>query len=311
MSIVRGLAAWAIGLAALLSAAPVAFAGSEAANVKAATARDALAAREFAMLVKSVGFSRAMRLRAAKSARIIGGTTAGPDDHPFQVALIIAGSDPADGQFCGGVLFKPNKVVTAAHCSFDFSNIAVWPTNQVQVYTNSHNLRRGGTIRGVRSIKIHPKFDKDSQNRDYDVAVWTLKSRETRVDLAKLPNSLPPVGTQLQVTGWGNTSTTGESFPDRLRKVLVPLVSRTDCNDADSYNGLITSRMICAGLEQGGKTFCTGDSGGPLTRKSGGKYQVVVGIVSLTFGCSDPEIFGIYANMNNNEIKSFIQNNIQ
>jgi secreted trypsin-like serine protease len=81
--------------------------------------------------------------------------------------------------------------------------------------------------------------------------------------------------------------------------VIVPLQPKSDCNDADSYDGFITNNMICAGLDAGGKDTCQGDSGGPLTARlndEGGlaKYDVLTGITSFGTGCADPELFGVY-----------------
>lgn len=39
-----------------------------------------------------------------------------------------------------------------------------------------------------------------------------------------------------------------------LRAVVVPIVDQADCNAA--YNNIITSNMICAGIDAGGKDSC-------------------------------------------------------
>ena len=50
-------------------------------------------------------------------------------------------------------------------------------------------------------------------------------------------------------------------------EVTVPIVDRDICNGKDWYDGEITENMICAGLEEGGKDACQGDSGGMLGTK--------------------------------------------
>lgn len=65
-------------------------------------------------------------------------------------------------------------------------------------------------------------------------------------------------------------------------------MDRTSCGAA--YDGMITSRMICAGLA--GHDSCQGDSGGPLV--AGG---VQVGIVSWGYGCARPGYPGVYSNI--------------
>ena len=103
------------------------------------------------------------------------------------------------------------------------------------------------------------------------------------------------VGSSLTVMGWGNQSTTGEEFPDRLFQVEVPLVSNQQCANNYAPGGTtITENMICAGFKQGGKDSCQGDSGGPLLYQLNGTWQQV-GIVSFGEGCAQPDFPGVYA----------------
>ena len=58
-----------------------------------------------------------------------------------------------------------------------------------------------------------------------------------------------------------------------------------------SYNGTISSEMVCAGSSC--KGFSNGDSGGPLSVKSSSTSQHdLVGVVSNGVGC---ELYGVYA----------------
>ncbi|MBL8263182.1 MAG: serine protease [Xanthomonadaceae bacterium] len=231
--------------------------------------------------------------RPVFNARIVGGTVAGAADNPFQVALLNKSvANNFDAQFCGGTLVKANVVVTAAHCS-DFVT-----AGQVQVLTGTRNLDGTGVRRNVTRIAIHPSWN--SGTFDYDVAVWTLSSSTSGIPFASLASADPAVGTNLLVTGWGALSE-GGSFPINLRKVTVPLASRTNCNDTNSYNGQITARMLCAGFDAGGKDSCQGDSGGPLARGS-----VLTGIVSWGTGCARRNKFGIYTRVSNSSVRNFI-----
>ena len=224
---------------------------------------------------------------------IVGGSVAGASDNPFQVALLTRNiANNYNAQFCGGTLVKANVVVTAAHCS-DFVT-----AGQVQVLTGTRNLDGTGTRRNVTRVAIHPSWNPN--NYDYDVAVWILSSSATGAPVASLASADPAVGTSLLVTGWGALSE-GGSFPTNLRKATVPLVSRTNCNDSNSYNGQITTRMICAGYDAGGVDSCQGDSGGPLARGS-----VLTGVVSWGNGCARRNFHGVYARVSNSSIRSFI-----
>ena len=127
-----------------------------------------------------------------------------------------------------------------------------------------------------------------------------LSSSATGIPLATLATSDGTVGTNMLATGWGALSE-GGSFPINLRKVSLPLVSRTNCNDANSYNGQITTNMLCAGRDSGGIDTCQGDSGGPLTRGSS-----LTGIVSWGNGCARRNLFGVYTRVSQATIRNFI-----
>lgn len=225
--------------------------------------------------------------------RIVGGTLATATDNPFQVALLIKSTaNNAAAQFCGGTLYKANYVITAAHCS-DFVT-----ASQVQVLTGTRRLDGSGVRRNVTRIVIHPSWN--PATFDSDVAVWQLSTSATGIPLASLASADPAVGTNLLATGWGALSEGGSS-PIDLRKVSLPLVSRTNCNDANSYNGDITAQMLCAGRDSGGIDTCQGDSGGPLARGS-----VLTGITSWGTGCARPNLFGVYTRISNTSIRNFI-----
>lgn len=229
------------------------------------------------------------------TSKIVGGEPARPNDNPFQVALL--NKDVADSysaQFCGGTIISPNVIVTAAHCS-DFTTAP-----QVQVLTGARSLKAGGTRRNVTKIVIHPKWN--AQNNDYDVAVWHLAST-AEGPFATLGAADGTTGNMLLATGWGKLSQGGNS-PTDLYKVSLPVADRGDCNDANSYNGAITDRMLCAGKAGGGIDTCQGDSGGPLTRNN-----ELLGVTSWGRGCAMQNFYGVYARVSDTEIRTFIQNN--
>lgn len=232
-------------------------------------------------------------LRSLIKPRIVGGTDAGPSDNPFQVALLHKRySNNVRAQFCGGTLVKSNFVVTAAHCS-DFTT-----ANQVQVLTGTRKLDGSGNRRDVLRIVIHPEWNKTTF--DNDVAVWELSTDATDIPLALLSVEDVPVGEELLATGWGRLAEGGSS-PVDLQRVEVPLIDRAKCNGPNSYNGEITENMICAGLDEGRKDSCKGDSGGPLT-----KGDLLTGITSWGYGCARPNLYGVYARVSEDSIRRFL-----
>jgi len=236
------------------------------------------------------------QLDAQLGPRIVGGTPAGPTDNPFQVALLNRTQpDNFAAQFCGGTLVRENFVVTAAHCS-DFV-----AANAVQVLTGSRRLDASGVRRDVTRITVHPNWN--AATFDHDVAVWELATAATGAPVASLATDDGPVGADLLATGWGALAE-GGTRPVDLRRVLLPLVDRANCNDANSYNGQISDNMLCAGRDAGGTDTCQGDSGGPLTR--GPNNSVLTGITSWGTGCARPNLFGVYTRVSRPIIRDFI-----
>ncbi|HZP85732.1 MAG TPA: serine protease [Burkholderiales bacterium] len=253
--------------------------------------------RKYAMVVRATGMAGAPPLR--RNGRIVGGQPAEDKDNPFQVGLLLKSiADNYAAQFCGGTLIGPDVVVTAAHCS-DFVQ-----AGSVQVLTGARKLDGTGVRRDVAKITVHPQWN--PQTFDYDVAVWKLSTSADGSPLATLARRDGTVGTNLLATGWG-TLTQGGTRPTDLYKVLVPVASRVNCNDTNSYNGKITKRMLCAGRDSGGIDTCQGDSGGPLT--GGNTSSVLTGIVSWGEGCARPNLFGVYTRVSNKEIRQFIESN--
>ena len=85
-------------------------------------------------------------------------------------------------------------------------------------------------------------------------------------------------------------------------------MDREKCTEIYADKVKITSRMVCAGVPEGGKDSCSGDSGGALVIKKSGKQ---VGIVSWGFGCSDKKTPGVYANVADKEIYDFINSELE
>ena len=291
-------------MAKLKLAAAALFGLMAAAAASPATAQDRAHnwMREYVQLRVKAMAERATGLSLTESTidgRIVGGSVAPNATHRFQVGLLTKSEpDNFNAQFCGGTLVKANFIVTAAHCSDTVT------ASQVQVLTGTQDLNGTGVRRNVVAIHIHPGWNPSTF--DNDVAVWQLATSTSGIPFATLASADPPAGTSLKVTGWGALSE-GGSFPSNLRQVNVPLTTRANCNDANSYSGDITARMICAGFNAGGKDSCQGDSGGPLTDNLGAGFKVLTGIVSWGTGCAAPNLPGVYTRVSNSSIRNFIK----
>ena len=227
---------------------------------------------------------------------IVGGLPADPGEWPWQVALIQGGmTDYYNGQFCGGSLLAPDWVVTAAHCVYGD------PISAVDVVAGVYDLAfpSGSQKRDVAQIIVHPSYSPSTHNND--VALLRLSqpvtiggTGSTKTGLISLVSASVGdlTGVNSWVTGWGATE--GQpNYPTELREVQVPIIANSLCNDANHYNGDITSNMMCAGFEQGGKDSCQGDSGGPLVVDTGSGWRLA-GIVSWGVGCADAGNYGVY-----------------
>ncbi|RSL83135.1 Trypsin [Fusarium oligoseptatum] len=213
---------------------------------------------------------------------IVGGTAASAGDFPFIVSISYQG-----GPWCGGTLLNANTVLTAAHCTSGRAASAF------QVRAGSLNRNSGGVTSSVSSIRIHPSFSSSTLNNDVSILkLSTPIASSSTISYGRLAasGSDPAAGSDVTVAGWGVTSQGSSSSPVALRKVTIPVVSRTTCRSQYGTSA-ITTNMFCAGLAEGGKDSCQGDSGGPIVDTS----NTVVGVVSWGEGCAQPNFSGVYA----------------
>ncbi len=217
--------------------------------------------------------------------KIVGGVAAKQGDFSYIVSLQAENF----GHFCGGSLIADRWVLTAAHC-VDGGVDSVWIGLHDQKNSNSAEKFK------VTNIYVHP--DNDPYTQAYDIALLELDQRSSYKPIALMTSEISFTNAQQVMTttaGWGTTSEGSSSLPAVLRKVSVPLVTQDECNAKDSYDGDITSDMICAGYKNGGKDSCQGDSGGPLeiTDKTSG-VRSLIGVVSWGEGCARKNKYGVY-----------------
>lgn len=224
---------------------------------------------------------------ATVGGRIIGGEIVQIEDYPYHVALFWF-----QNYRCGGAIINKSYILTAAHC---VQGIA---PDQLSIRSGSTYRNRGGVLREVGTVTVHPNYN--SQTIDNDVALLKLTA-PIEFDNVQQPiafhgqDERVEAGDVLRVTGWGSTRESGAD-ETILRAVSVPKVAHEVCiplfgpgNSAPS----VTDTMICAGPLEGGQDACQGDSGGPLFTTT--SPRVLVGVVSWGVSCAAPNFPGVYA----------------
>ncbi|XP_047546045.1 CLIP domain-containing serine protease B9-like [Vanessa atalanta] len=216
--------------------------------------------------------------------KIVGGYNTTIQDVPYQVYLLLQMG--TDYYQCGGSIISERYVLTAAHCLTGITRI--------YIRAGSTLADSGGTQYNTSRYRQHPFYN--PMNSDYDVGIINVPNGMTLDGVNTRAVPLPKAGTKINngtnvlVTGWGDTTENGQ-VSENLMGVQVPTVSNEECRR--SYSTL-TSRQFCAGVPEGGKDSCQGDSGGPAVETNTGTQ---LGIVSFGSGCARPGTPGVYTNV--------------
>ncbi len=237
---------------------------------------------------------------------IIGGDAVPIKELPWQVGLLEPEQDI--NCFCGGSIINQKWILTAAHClyyyKYDGTPIRKRKVDEVYIFANSEDLKRGGEIYDVEEIFIKPDYN--PKTFDNDIALLRLKSPinlKHKNQVISIPNSIDQYtnlnrpGNNLYVSGWGSISTTGDLFPNYLQRALVEIKDHSICtSNYAAVSRVVTENMICA---SGYNTdICQADSGGPLYTVINGR-GLQLGIVSWAVGCAREDFYGVYTNVFN------------
>ncbi|KAI4501596.1 hypothetical protein M0802_003473 [Mischocyttarus mexicanus] len=203
--------------------------------------------------------------------RFVGSSVASINDYPYQLSIYFGRND-----VCGATIIAPKWAITSAYC-------LRWKIPQmINLRAGSNETQRDGTVYKVSNFVIHPKYN--SSINAYDVALLNLTTpfvygkNVKPIPVIKANKNVAP-GTPSVITGWGFVSNSGPSFSSTLRKIVLPIIEPSQCQN-EYGNKFNQNIMVCTGYEKYKKDLCS-SSGFPLVVN-----DTLIGMFSTGHGCT-------------------------
>ncbi|XP_039442593.1 brachyurin-like [Culex pipiens pallens] len=221
--------------------------------------------------------------------RIVNGQEAAPGQFPYQAVLSFDTTEGGD-MLCGGSILSSDLILTAAHC--------VWRATRGIAIVGAQNRNiNEPTQQRIPFSKVfyHADYNEKQDFRN-DIAIVRLSSQITFNDRVKTVR-LPARGENRQFAGLtGTVSGFGRTCDDCdtsnvLRYTSNTVMSNADCRASSPNPAWIEDQNVCMSSD-GDRSFCRGDSGGPLTVMDGGS-TLQIGIVSFSRSdtCITPNVY--------------------
>ncbi|XP_043658036.1 serine protease SP24D [Drosophila teissieri] len=194
---------------------------------------------------------------AQPQGRIAGGEDAVPGQLPYQASLSVGGS-----YNCGAVIIGQRHALTALTCVCSDGKDNPWPAVLFAVTVGSVDLYNGGKQIRVEEITINPNYS----TLKTGIALLRLQEEITfgeTVSAISLAQDVPPLGAQVEVSGWGRTTASEVNMHRTLQIGAAEVVAPRECVLAQRDElPVLDDQVLCLGhgRRQG---ICSGDIGGP------------------------------------------------
>ncbi|XP_022211860.1 serine protease SP24D [Drosophila obscura] len=211
--------------------------------------------------------------QALPQARVAGGEDAVLGQLPYQAALSIGGS-----YNCGAVIIAERYALTALTCVCSEGKSTPWSANLFGITFGSVDLYTGGREIRVEEITINPSYN----TLKTGLALLRLKESivfDEYVSAVPLARENPPVGAQVEISGWGRTTESEASMHRALQIGQADVMLGRECRMGHAEQEPIDNdQVLCLG-HQRRNGVCRGDMGGPAVYQ-----QQLVGLAGEMLG---------------------------
>ncbi|KAG5671257.1 hypothetical protein PVAND_001465 [Polypedilum vanderplanki] len=208
--------------------------------------------------------------------RIVGGSVAKPNSHPFVVLLVVNLPNHNDAM-CGGSIISKTVILTAAHCLQ--GSISTEVAAGVHDITHEEPTQQHMTVMPPQ-YRVHSQFNPKNFNNDVATLILphqlTLNKYVATITLAKANIGLLE-GVNAMSLGWGDT-VNGGPHSNVLKEVTNKIIKNSEC--VPHYTGGIVNAAAMCVASTNRNGICDGDSGGPLVIAQGSNL-IQVGIASF------------------------------
>ncbi|CAM4814297.1 unnamed protein product [Rotaria magnacalcarata] len=171
---------------------------------------------------------------------------------------------------CSGTILSASYILTAAHCVENINESSLLLVDQIFIHPN-WTAHVNGFRNDIAILHLTESLDFST---NLLIARTRLPSQSNSTnDITKYP----PSNSSLVVIGWNFRTTLNSTARDILQQATLISIHHNHSSCAASINHIET--QFCAGRYEDCKGTCVGDSGGPILRWIGDRWEQV-GIVS-------------------------------